>query len=283
MGRSEDVPRNYDHYPTANVAEFTVEARLADDQPAQVEVFAVSEGGIGYRGVFPISSDENALSAASSLCLDSGDVHEATQPAGVLSVEHPRLENGVAVLRDRQQFRLAGWAVASENIERLNVLVDGRFVGEADYGTLRKDVADAFPEWPHAAHSGFSLQLAERYFLQNPSTISVEAQLMSGGKVSGTFQLWFGEEEPAAWGPRNEALMSDEEIWRFARTLRLFAHERVNEIVADMQAEATLRGDPQRALRAQHIKDAVGILGAAWAQKPIDQKLATYLRDRGYS
>mgnify|MGYP003315608919 CR=1 FL=1 len=73
---------------------------------------------------------------------------------GVLkvSLEEPvkgQVHTGVGNLR--------GWAVASEGITKVEILVDGVLAFEAPYGAERGDVGSAFPNVAGSSESGFSL------------------------------------------------------------------------------------------------------------------------------
>ena len=52
---------------------------------------------------------------------------------------------------------LRGWALASEGIARVEVLIDGQYAFDAPYGGPRGDVGAAFPDVIDADRSGFSL------------------------------------------------------------------------------------------------------------------------------
>jgi hypothetical protein len=266
---SVKVAHDYQHYPNANAAGFTAEVQLTGgQQPTQAEVIGVSEEGAEYHGVFPIDRDAAAVSVTGNL----------TPVGDALYVEYPAVENGVADLLERQQIRLAGWAVAPDGIERLDIYADGRLVGKAAYGILRPDVARVFPHWPHAERSGFSLQIDQRNFLQNPTTILLDAHLFSGHQVRGEFQLRFGAECKIL----PDSLISDVEIWRFARTVKMFARGREDQILTEIQERAARRHDTIEVVRIQQIRSALSILETAWMGNVLDQKIIQYLKERGY-
>tara|TARA_B100000035_G_scaffold106181_1_gene90019 strand:- start:1325 stop:1864 length:540 start_codon:yes stop_codon:yes gene_type:complete len=69
-----------------------------------------------------------------------------------VSLEEPvkgQVHTGVGNLR--------GWAVASEGITKVEILVDGVLAFEAPYGGERGDVGGAFPDVAGSSESGFSL------------------------------------------------------------------------------------------------------------------------------
>jgi hypothetical protein len=245
-----------------------------------VEVIAASDDGAEYYGAFPIDGVADALGVTSNLEQVHGNGDRGPLPVAVIYVEYPRIENGVAVLKGRQQFRLAGWAVGRREIERLNVYVDGKLVGNAAYGVPRPDVAQVFPQWPHAARSGFNLLIDNRPLLQNPTTIMLEARLSGGGEEVGRFQLRFGD--PEVEDKFLDILISDQEIWRFARTLKMFAAGIENEILNELQDKAVRWEDVIEITKVQQIRAALVILGDAWRGRSIDRKVAQSLREWGF-
>ena len=46
---------------------------------------------------------------------------------------------------------IEGWALARSGVEAINVFLDGRSLGLAYYGTARRDVEAAFPNWTTAS------------------------------------------------------------------------------------------------------------------------------------
>lgn len=73
-----------------------------------------------------------------------------TVPFGFVDVPVP----GASVAR---VTRVAGWALDDGAVRRVDVYVDGRFVGSATPALARPDVAAAFPDVPGSAQSGWEL------------------------------------------------------------------------------------------------------------------------------
>jgi hypothetical protein len=278
--RGANVVEGHKLLPNA-VQDFAAQLRLdAGHRMTPVEVIAASDDGAEYYGAFPIDGVADALGVTSNLEQVHGNGDRGPLPVAVIYVEYPRIENGVAVLKGRQQFRLAGWAVGRREIERLNVYVDGKLVGNAAYGVPRPDVAQVFPQWPHAARSGFNLLIDNRPLLQNPTTIMLEARLSGGGEEVGRFQLRFGD--PEVEDKFLDILISDQEIWRFARTLKMFAAGIENEILNELQDKAVRWEDVIEITKVQQIRAALVILGDAWRGRSIDRKVAQSLREWGF-
>jgi len=85
---------------------------------------------------------------------DNGGVMAADARAPGGSTEDPPFGQAFVDIADRDQ--VSGWALFSDGLEVIDILVEGRRVGTAEYGQLRLDVAEGCPEIPGSSHSGFS-------------------------------------------------------------------------------------------------------------------------------
>lgn len=52
---------------------------------------------------------------------------------------------------------LRGWAVAPTGIERIEIYIDGFYQFDVPMGGARRDVGNAFPDFPDSSKSGFSM------------------------------------------------------------------------------------------------------------------------------
>ena len=98
--------------------------------------------------------------------MDLLSADEAPVDPGVLRValEEPiegQVHMGVGNLR--------GWAVSSEGITKVEILIDGVLAFEAPYGGLRGDVGGAFPDVAGSSESGFSLAYNYSAMLLGPT------------------------------------------------------------------------------------------------------------------
>src|SRR6476469_8970409 len=58
-------------------------------------------------------------------------------------------------------FELIGWALAGSGpVEKVEVLQEGRVVGEAEPAESRADIGAAFPEVPHGERCGFRIPIS---------------------------------------------------------------------------------------------------------------------------
>jgi len=68
------------------------------------------------------------------------------------SVDIPSLSG---IFNATGSFPVNGWAADTDGMDRVNVKIDGNVMQAAMYGDPRPDVANAFPDFPSAAFSGF--------------------------------------------------------------------------------------------------------------------------------
>ncbi|MDV8934306.1 MAG: N-acetylmuramoyl-L-alanine amidase, partial [Carnobacterium sp.] len=74
-----------------------------------------------------------------------------------------------------------GWFLAEEGIDQVDVYVDNVYQGKANYGQLRTDVANAYPQYKNS-NSGYSLSVSTRGLTAGKHTVKVIAT----SNVSGT-------------------------------------------------------------------------------------------------
>ena len=135
-------------------------------------VLSKMTGGSGHGGGRVItegSANYQTFSTYMDLLSDDDDPPVA---AGVLRValEEPvegQVHTGVGNLR--------GWAVASEGITKVEILIDGALAFEAPYGGERGDVGGAFPDVAGSSESGFSLAYNYSGLAAGPHTITAVA------------------------------------------------------------------------------------------------------------
>jgi beta-N-acetylglucosaminidase len=67
---------------------------------------------------------------------------------------------------------VSGWFLDGSGVSKIEVLVDGRVEGQAQYGTIRNDVQRAYPDY-QIANSGFQYTLNTRYLNNGQHTLTV--------------------------------------------------------------------------------------------------------------
>ena len=75
---------------------------------------------------------------------------------------------------------LRGWAVSTDGIDKIEIIIDGVYAFDAPYGGARGDVGGAFPEVINGGQSGFSLAYAYSNLSPGNHTISAVAHTREG-------------------------------------------------------------------------------------------------------
>jgi beta-N-acetylglucosaminidase len=68
---------------------------------------------------------------------------------------------------------ISGWFLDASGVSKIEILVDGKLIGTAEYGLSRTDVGNAFPEYQNA-NSGYRYTLNTKAFTNGQHTITVK-------------------------------------------------------------------------------------------------------------
>jgi len=77
-------------------------------------------------------------------------------------------------------FSLVGWALASDGIAAVDILVDGTVDGRAAYGRSRPGVTARFPGFPDSAHPGWVYGLDTTHYLNGQHSIVARVRTKGG-------------------------------------------------------------------------------------------------------
>jgi ADP-heptose:LPS heptosyltransferase/GT2 family glycosyltransferase len=120
-------------------------------------------------------------------------------PRGALSIDIPRIVDGIAVAPARGGLSIVGWAVADGTVG-VDIAVDGVRLASARHGLRRPDVAAAHPGWSAALQSGFAVHLPPKALTVGRRQIAVT--LRSGDHAVSRVEFWIDvPAAPAASGP----------------------------------------------------------------------------------
>ena len=127
-------------------------------------------GGSGHGGGRVISqgsADYQTFSSYMDLLSDEQPIDPSVLKVALEEPVKGQVHTGVGNLR--------GWAIASEGITKVEILVDGVLAFEAPYGGERGDVGGAFPDVAGSRESGFSLAYNYSSLSAGPHTITAVA------------------------------------------------------------------------------------------------------------
>ncbi len=128
-----------------------------------------------YEENFELAVDPSNAAPASVAAgpTRSAQTYAHVRPPVVLYVER-------AALDDQGQLLVHGWAVSLTDMVTVQVFVDDERTSAAQLGSLRDDVGSAFPAYPNARTSGFSLSSHVAMAAENFSAVRVQAISLGG-------------------------------------------------------------------------------------------------------
>ncbi|MFS0821597.1 Ig-like domain-containing protein [Bacillus sp. 1P02SD] len=111
---------------------------------------------------------------------------EKTELSQVINVQNPPpklyvdapLNNNIV----KGKVDVRGWFLNMGGVSKVEVLVDGKLVGQANYGELRTDVAKAYPDYQNS-NSGYRLSLDTTRLKNGHQTLTVRATGNDGKKT----------------------------------------------------------------------------------------------------
>ena len=133
-------------------------------------------GALGHGGgrvIVPGSSNYDTFESYVEL------LNPADEPAND-AILRVALEEPLANQAHTGVGNLRGWAVATDGIAKVTILIDGVVFADAPYGGSRGDVGSAFPDVPNSNDSGFSMAFAYSALQAGPHTITAVAYTPDG-------------------------------------------------------------------------------------------------------
>lgn len=72
-------------------------------------------------------------------------------------VQNIESKENLSVLNNK--INIKGWAISNSNISKVMVYLDDKYVGNANYGIIREDVYNAYPNYKNSKNSGYSINI----------------------------------------------------------------------------------------------------------------------------
>ncbi|MDE3177314.1 MAG: glycosyltransferase [Pseudomonadota bacterium] len=165
VGRDRpDVGKSLAHIPSARWSGFDFRHRVANLAAGEHDirlVFRTRKGGRLTR----------KLKAAVQIAAEPGRVRDREDIR--LFIDTPAIVNGALAQPVRRMLSVEGWAIARHGVAAIEVFLDGAPVGSAARGNRRLDIAAAYPEWPEALTSGFTILLPRKLFGKDRHTLRI--------------------------------------------------------------------------------------------------------------
>jgi predicted amidohydrolase YtcJ len=118
---------------------------------------------------------ENCAPGSEKFCPAAVPAGLNTSPFGFVDIPAPEATVSGTV-------EIAGWALDEAGIDKVEIYIDGKFVGTAVYGNPRPDVDHDYPGRPGAPNFGFSYSMDTTTYRDGRHTIQAVAISSSGGK-----------------------------------------------------------------------------------------------------
>ncbi len=160
LGRPRpDVADEYPAIPQASYSGFMLKQQIPAPTGGEHEVHVLARNGLGDTRGFTLPAvlidDADSLShPAAATALDQQEFR--------LEIDNPAVIDGVVPEPVTGNLVVEGWALAASGAEGIEVFLDGVSLGQAYYGTARRDVETAFPDWPDALRSGYIFHFQPR-------------------------------------------------------------------------------------------------------------------------
>ncbi|MBV9252267.1 MAG: glycosyltransferase [Acetobacteraceae bacterium] len=234
-----DVAGEFSGIPQANYSGFRLNCELsAAAAGEQIEILA--RNGL---------DDTRSLTAPLVAC-DPPTLEAKPGPADEFRLE---LDNPVVIdsaVPEPVVGRLVieGWALARRGVQDIEVFLDGRSLGHAYYGTARRDVEAAFPQWEDALRCGYIFHCPPRALESGSHTVRLELNAKDGGKHFTEFRIEVQQSQDAEdyatirrRMPQAEVVLYQDILERLSYRPAFQINMAVREPVPTEQIETTLR------------------------------------------
>jgi ADP-heptose:LPS heptosyltransferase/GT2 family glycosyltransferase len=104
-------------------------------------------------------------------------------------MDYPLVLDGVVPDAVAGRLVIEGWALARSGVEAIEVFMDERSLGPAYFGSPRRDVEAAFPDWQDALRSGYIFHCPKRDLEIGTHTVRVQMRSRNGTSHDTWFQI----------------------------------------------------------------------------------------------
>jgi ADP-heptose:LPS heptosyltransferase/GT2 family glycosyltransferase len=178
-----------------NTPYYLLQCQALGEQPANALSHFITVGA--SRGLRPMPSRANATAGGlvypGSVNGTPAPNRSATAvqvlPEGLLALDVPKCVDGLADTPIHGGLSIAGWALAREGVETVEISLDGQRAAVANYGIRRPDVAAAHANWVGSLHSGYAAHIPARLLTAGRHAVTVTARDGAGGSASLEFAI----------------------------------------------------------------------------------------------
>ena len=181
-----DVAEEHPGVPQARHAGFRLTQRLAAAVSGDHQLSIEARNGLD-------DITELALTVAATDQLPAASQPAPTAlvdaPAFRFQLDHPAVIDGVVPETVTGRLVIEGWALARSGVEAIDVLLDELLVGQAYYGTARRDVEAAFPDWADALRCGYIFHCPPRSLESGSHVVRLRLRAKDGGTFATEFRI----------------------------------------------------------------------------------------------
>jgi ADP-heptose:LPS heptosyltransferase/GT2 family glycosyltransferase len=183
----DDVGEQYPDIPMARYSGFRLSKALGDASAGEHRIRVVLRNGLDDAAI-----EIRTLRIEPALLAPPMDFR--------LEIDKPRVIEGAAVEPITGRLTIEGWALARSGISGIEVLLDGKRLGDAHYGLARQDVGVAFPDWVDAVRSGYAFHCPPRSLRNGDHAVQLNVRARNGDVLEHHFHLQVRKSENAEDG-----------------------------------------------------------------------------------
>ena len=106
-----------------------------------------------------------------------------------LQIDGPVIVEGVVSEPVGGRLTIDGWALCRSGVERIEVHLDGKRLGDAHHGLARQDVGQAFADWPNAVRSGYAFHCPPRLLRNGKHVAELIVFGVGGERLARSFRF----------------------------------------------------------------------------------------------
>lgn len=184
--RRLDVVEEYQGIPQAAYSGFEYKQRCKGRLTGEHQVVVRARNGLGD------AQDLLLTVIASEPVAPKSHRSSAAQAGGnqfMFVLDRPLVIDGSVPSPVVGRFVVEGWAMARSGIDTIDILLDDVLLGQAYYGTTRRDVEAAFPGWANAFRSGYIFHCPPRALESGLHIVRMQLKSKDGDKFDSEFQI----------------------------------------------------------------------------------------------
>lgn len=190
-----DVGAQYSEIPQARYSGFRLTRQLADPPPSGThEIGLLARNGLDDVRALAVAVAVTSPAAATILPVSATPL---SQSEFQFQLDNPVVIGGALPEPVVGRLVIEGWALARSGVASIDVLLDGRQLGQAYYGTARRDVEAAFPEWENALRCGYIFHCPPRALENGAHVICLHLTAKNGQSLTHEFHIDAQQSEEA--------------------------------------------------------------------------------------